>query len=248
MGDPAREIESKALQLPPKERARLAQRLIASLDQESRPRRRAGLARGGRAQTRPARIRQGRRHPRGRGSRQGSFDASVRSVEFHPEAEAELISATQDFENHVENQGLDFSPSSRRYEWILEFPSAVGPSTATSTVPLSEDSLRSPLPRRAVADLLARRPAASTSRLLDITPLRRLRLAGKARREPGDVSACADDQRPNRVLFRALLPFPPFRLARSSPSPSLPGIATLDVRLLLGFIVRDEYDPHAPVA
>jgi putative addiction module component (TIGR02574 family) len=30
----AREIESKALQLPPKERARLAQRLIASLDAE----------------------------------------------------------------------------------------------------------------------------------------------------------------------------------------------------------------------
>ena len=31
MGDP-REIESKALQLPPKERAQLAQRLISSLD------------------------------------------------------------------------------------------------------------------------------------------------------------------------------------------------------------------------
>jgi putative addiction module component (TIGR02574 family) len=37
MGEPAREIESKALQLPPEERARLAQRLIASLDQESDP-------------------------------------------------------------------------------------------------------------------------------------------------------------------------------------------------------------------
>jgi putative addiction module component (TIGR02574 family) len=35
MRDPAREVESKALQLPPKERARLAQRLIASLDPES---------------------------------------------------------------------------------------------------------------------------------------------------------------------------------------------------------------------
>jgi putative addiction module component (TIGR02574 family) len=35
MGNPAREIESKALQLPPKERARLAQRLIASLDPKS---------------------------------------------------------------------------------------------------------------------------------------------------------------------------------------------------------------------
>jgi putative addiction module component (TIGR02574 family) len=32
MGDP-REIESEALQLPPKERARLAQRLLASLDE-----------------------------------------------------------------------------------------------------------------------------------------------------------------------------------------------------------------------
>jgi putative addiction module component (TIGR02574 family) len=34
MSDP-REIESEALQLPPKERARLAQRLLASLDTES---------------------------------------------------------------------------------------------------------------------------------------------------------------------------------------------------------------------
>ena len=34
MGDP-REIESEALQLPPKERARLAQRLLASLDPAS---------------------------------------------------------------------------------------------------------------------------------------------------------------------------------------------------------------------
>lgn len=35
MREPEREIESKALQLPPEERARLAQRLIASHDQES---------------------------------------------------------------------------------------------------------------------------------------------------------------------------------------------------------------------
>jgi putative addiction module component (TIGR02574 family) len=34
MSDP-REIESEALQLPPRERARLAQRLLASLDTES---------------------------------------------------------------------------------------------------------------------------------------------------------------------------------------------------------------------
>jgi putative addiction module component (TIGR02574 family) len=35
MDSPARDIEVKALGLPPKERARLAQRLIASLDPES---------------------------------------------------------------------------------------------------------------------------------------------------------------------------------------------------------------------
>ncbi len=35
MPDPARELESKALKLSRKERARLAQSLIASLDQES---------------------------------------------------------------------------------------------------------------------------------------------------------------------------------------------------------------------
>ena len=37
MADPARELESKALKLPPKERARLAERLISSLDRESDP-------------------------------------------------------------------------------------------------------------------------------------------------------------------------------------------------------------------
>jgi hypothetical protein len=31
----------------------------------------------------------------------------VRSVEFHPEAEAELVSAAQYFESHVEHLGLD---------------------------------------------------------------------------------------------------------------------------------------------
>ena len=35
MGDPARKIEAQALRLPPKDRARLAQRLISSLDPES---------------------------------------------------------------------------------------------------------------------------------------------------------------------------------------------------------------------
>jgi len=37
MADPARELESKALQLPAKERARLAERLISSLDHETDP-------------------------------------------------------------------------------------------------------------------------------------------------------------------------------------------------------------------
>ncbi len=35
MDDAVRDLESKALNLPPKERARLAERLIASLDAES---------------------------------------------------------------------------------------------------------------------------------------------------------------------------------------------------------------------
>jgi putative addiction module component (TIGR02574 family) len=37
MASPAREVESRALRLPRKERARLAQRLISSLDQELSP-------------------------------------------------------------------------------------------------------------------------------------------------------------------------------------------------------------------
>ena len=37
MASPAREVESRALRLPRRERARLAQRLISSLDQEVDP-------------------------------------------------------------------------------------------------------------------------------------------------------------------------------------------------------------------
>jgi putative addiction module component (TIGR02574 family) len=37
MSSPAREVESRALRLPRRERARLAQRLISSLDQEANP-------------------------------------------------------------------------------------------------------------------------------------------------------------------------------------------------------------------
>ena len=35
MADPARKLEAEALKLPPEERARLAERLISSLDQEA---------------------------------------------------------------------------------------------------------------------------------------------------------------------------------------------------------------------
>ena len=37
MASPARQIESKALKLPPRDRARLAERLISSLDDEVDP-------------------------------------------------------------------------------------------------------------------------------------------------------------------------------------------------------------------
>jgi plasmid stabilization system protein ParE len=52
----------------------------------------------------------------------------VRSVEFHPEAEAELVSAAQYFESHVEQLGLDFILAVRQaYERILEFPDSGRP-------------------------------------------------------------------------------------------------------------------------
>ena len=52
----------------------------------------------------------------------------MRGVEFHPEAEAELLSAAQYFESHIENLGLDFLLAVRRaYERILEFPNSGRP-------------------------------------------------------------------------------------------------------------------------
>jgi toxin ParE2 len=52
----------------------------------------------------------------------------VRSVEFHPEAEAELVSAAQYFESHVEHLGLGLILAVRRaYERILEFPDSGRP-------------------------------------------------------------------------------------------------------------------------
>ena len=63
--------------------------------------------------------------------------------------------------------------------------SALRPST--QAYPRPRVPLRPPLPRRAVAHPhRRRRPSASTSRLLAITPLRRVRLTGEARRQPGD--------------------------------------------------------------
>ena len=47
----------------------------------------------------------------------------MRSVEFHPEAEAEFVSAAQYLESHVEHLGLDFIVAVRQAtERILEFP------------------------------------------------------------------------------------------------------------------------------
>lgn len=64
MGSPARQLESKALKLPPRERARLAERLISSLDDRTDPgaeklwaeeaERRLGELRSGKLKGRPA--------------------------------------------------------------------------------------------------------------------------------------------------------------------------------------------------
>ena len=52
----------------------------------------------------------------------------MRSVEFHPDAEAELVSAAQYFESHVETLGLEFVLAVRRAsERILEFPDSGRP-------------------------------------------------------------------------------------------------------------------------
>jgi toxin ParE2 len=52
----------------------------------------------------------------------------VRSVEFHPDAEAELVSAARYFESHVEHLGLDFVAAVRRaYERVLKFPDSGRP-------------------------------------------------------------------------------------------------------------------------
>jgi len=47
----------------------------------------------------------------------------VTSVEFHPEAEAELISAARYYESQAQNLGLDFISSVQgTYQRIVEYP------------------------------------------------------------------------------------------------------------------------------
>jgi len=52
----------------------------------------------------------------------------VRSVEFHPEAQGELISAAQFYERETEGLGLDFVATVQRaYERLPEFPGSGAP-------------------------------------------------------------------------------------------------------------------------
>jgi plasmid stabilization system protein ParE len=47
----------------------------------------------------------------------------VKSVEFHPEAEAEFIAAAQYYESQAENLGLDFILAvERSYQRLMTFP------------------------------------------------------------------------------------------------------------------------------
>jgi len=52
----------------------------------------------------------------------------VRSVEFHPEAQDEFISAAQFYERETEGLGLDFIATVQRaYERLPEFPASGAP-------------------------------------------------------------------------------------------------------------------------
>jgi len=52
----------------------------------------------------------------------------VRIVEFHPEAEAELVSAARYYEEHAENLGVDLLAAVQRsYLRLLEFPESGHP-------------------------------------------------------------------------------------------------------------------------
>ena len=49
-------------------------------------------------------------------------------VEFHPQAEAEFISASRYYEDQAEGLGLDFISSVQgAYQWILEYPESGRP-------------------------------------------------------------------------------------------------------------------------
>lgn len=52
----------------------------------------------------------------------------MRRIEFHPEAEAELISAARYYEDHAENLGFDFVAAGQRsYQRLIEFPASGHP-------------------------------------------------------------------------------------------------------------------------
>jgi len=52
----------------------------------------------------------------------------VKSVEFHPEADAEFIAAAQHYERQAENLGLDFiSAVQRSYQRLMTFPESGHP-------------------------------------------------------------------------------------------------------------------------
>ncbi len=52
----------------------------------------------------------------------------MKSVEFHPEAEAEFIAAARYYEDQTENLGLDFiSAVERSYQRLMTFPESGHP-------------------------------------------------------------------------------------------------------------------------
>lgn len=52
----------------------------------------------------------------------------MRRIEFHPEAEAELLSAARYYEDHAENLGLDLLVAVQRsYQRLAEFPASGHP-------------------------------------------------------------------------------------------------------------------------
>ena len=84
MADPARDLESKALKLPARARARLAVRLIDSLDPEVDPDSEARWLKEAERRLRELRSGAVAGDPREGRLQEGSIDASVRSVEFQP--------------------------------------------------------------------------------------------------------------------------------------------------------------------